>query len=511
MKRWIAGIAIALWPGVACAQALIIGVSSEATSIDPHFADLGPNLAVGKHIFDSLVQVGSNNEIQPGLAVSWARTNDPLVWEFKLRRGVKFHDGTPFTARDIAFSIERAPRVPNAPSTLSRRVTDVASVEVVDDFALKIHTKTLAPTLLSNIAYLGIVSSKIGLNALSEDFNSGKIAYGTGPYRFVEFKRGDRIELAINGDYRGEKPRWQKVILKPLTNARSRTAALLAGDVDMIADVPLVDVPRFKADNRFLVTDIASSRIIFWTLDVLRDQAQHATALDGSPIQNPLKDLRVRQAMSLVTDRHGIVDQVMEGLAIPANQIVPQGFVGYAQDLVPPKVDIERARSLMATAGYANGFALAIHTTNDRYVNDAKSAQAIAQMLGRIGIKVEVVSLPVAVYYGRARKKDFTMAQIGWGNLADSAQVLHEALNSQSINNYGGWSNPEFDRLLGRAGLEPDLAAREELLRQATRLAINDVAIIPTHWQINIWASKKEIRYVPRVDEMTYAMNAVPN
>jgi peptide/nickel transport system substrate-binding protein len=512
MKRLIAGVALAVWPGLVCAQALVIGVSSEATSIDPHFADLGPNQATRQHIFDSLVHAGSNTEIEPGLAVSWARTADPLVWEFKLRQGVKFHDGTPFTAKDIAFSIARAPKVPNAPSTLSRRVADIASVEVIDDFTLRIHTKALAPTLLANMAYLGIVSAKIGLDAAPEDFNNGKIAQGTGPYRFVEFQRGDRIEVAANADYWGAKPRWQKVAFKPLTNARSRTAALLAGDVDVIADVPLVDVPRVKADSRFLVTDIASNRVMFWTLDVLRDQAEYVKALDGSPIPNPLKDLRVRQAMALVIDRHGIVERVMEGMAIPANQIVPEGFVGYVPDLVPPKSDIERARSLMAAAGYANGFALAIHTTNDRYVNDARAAQAVAQMLARIGIKVEVVSLPVALYYGRARKKEFTMAQIGWGNLTgDSAQVLHETLNSQSINNYGGWSNQEFDRLLARSGLEPDLAKREDLLRQATRLALSDVAIIPTHWQVNIWASKKAMRYVPRVDELTFAMNVVPN
>src|SRR5262249_11270405 len=157
-----------------------------------------------------------------------------------------------------------------------------------------------------------------------------------------------------------------------------------------------------RDDKRFTVTEIVSNRIIFWALDVFRDQALHITAIDGSPIPNPLKDLRVRQAMSLAIDRQAIVDRVMEGLGVPANQIVPEGFSGYARDLTLPKPDVERARRLMAEAGLANGFQMTIHTTNDRYINDAKCAQAVAQMLARIGIKVNVAAVPVAVYYGPA-------------------------------------------------------------------------------------------------------------
>jgi peptide/nickel transport system substrate-binding protein len=177
---------------------------------------------------------------------------------------------------------------------------------------------------------------------------------------------------------------------------------------------------------------------------------------------------------------------------------------------MPPTVDVAKAKMLMAEAGSAKGFQLTIHTTNDRYVNDAKTAQTVAQMLGRIGIKVTVAALPVAAYYGSARNKEFTMPQIGWGNLTgDAEQVLREALSTGSVNNYGRWSNPEFDRLLSLARGEIDLAKRETLLRDATRLAMRDVALIPTHWQINVWASRKGLRYIPRTDELTFAMNVV--
>ncbi|MBM3600866.1 MAG: ABC transporter substrate-binding protein [Alphaproteobacteria bacterium] len=520
MSRWfnlrpiVASLIVALagtFPGAASAQDLIIATATDTTSIDPHFQDLGPNQAIRQHVFDSLVHIGPKNESNPGLATEWTRGPDPLLWVFKLRRGVKFHDGSPFTAKDAAFSIERAPVVPNSPATLSRRVADIAKVEIVDDFTLRIVTKTPTPILPNNLAYLAIVSHKIGIDAQSTDFNNGKHATGTGPYKFVEFVPGERTVFAANADYWGGKPRWQKVTVRPMVNAASRTAALLAGDVHVISDVSPTDIPRLKSDNRLTVTETVSNRIIFWTIDVFRDQALHVTALDGSSMPNPLKDLRVRQAINLAIDRQAIVDRVMDGLAVPANQIVPAGFTGYTPDLVPPKPDLERARKLMAEAGHEKGFQLTIHTTNNRYINDARTAQTIAQMVSRIGIKVNVTALPVAVYFGAARKNEYTFPQVGWGNLTgDAAQVLREALKTGFINNYGRWSNPAFDRLLDQADNEIDMATREDLLRQATRIAINDVAIIPTHWQVNVWAAKKGLRYVPRIDELTYAMMVEP-
>jgi peptide/nickel transport system substrate-binding protein len=511
MKRWIAGLAFALWSLGAAAQDLTIAVPTDTTSIDPHFQDLGPNQSLRQHIFDALVQIGPQNEMLPGLAVEWGRRGDPLVWEFKLRQGVKFHDGTPFTARDVAFSIARAPNVPNSPSTVSRRVAEIAAVEIVDDFTLRIRTKTPTPILPNNLAYLGIVSAKTGPDAQPTRFNSGELAIGTGPYRFVEYVPGSRVVLSAHADYWGDKPRWSRVVIRPISTPASRMAALLAGDVDVIADVPPVDVPRLRADKRFVMSETVSNRIIFWTLDVWRDQALHITALDGSPLPNPLKDLRVRQAMTLAIDRQAIVDRVMDGLGLPANQIVPEGFIGHVKDLAAPKVDVERARKLMVEAGHEKGFQLTIHTTNDRYVNDVKCAQAVAQMLARIAIKVNVTALPVAVYYGPARKNEFTMPQVGWGNLTgDAGQVLREALKSGIINNYGRWSNAAFDRLIDEAEQEVDLVRREDLLRQATRVAIADVAIIPTHFQVNVWAAKKGLRYIPRIDEMTFAMLVVP-
>jgi peptide/nickel transport system substrate-binding protein len=512
MRILLAALAIAFAAAAARGQDLTIAMSTESTSIDPHFSDLGPNQAVRQHIFDSLIHIGPQNEMLPGLAVEWARKSDPLIWEFKLRRDVRFHDGSPFTVRDVEFSIARAPNVPGAPSTVSRRIAEVDSLEIVDDFTFRIRTKTPTPILPNNIAYLAIVSRKIGMDATPQDFNNGKHAYGTGPYKFESYAPGDRIVLGANPDYWGGKPHWQKVTIRPMTNAATRTAALLAGDVDVINDLPPTDVPRLKSDPRFLVTESVSNRIIFWTIDVFRDQALHVAALDGSPIPNPLRDKRVRQAMAAAIDRQAIVERVMEGLGVPANQIVPPGFTGHTPDLVPPKPDLERARRLMAEAGHDKGFQLTIHSTNNRYINDAKTAQAVAQMLSRIGIKVNVAALPVAVYFGAARKNEFTVPQVGWGNLTgDAGQVLREALKTGLINNYGRWSHPEFDRLIDRAEAELDLSKREDFLRQATRVAIEEVAIIPTHWQVNVWASKKSIRHIPRIDEMTFAMMVVPN
>jgi peptide/nickel transport system substrate-binding protein len=234
----------------------------------------------------------------------------------------------------------------------------------------------------------------------------------------------------------------------------------------------------------------------------------HVTGKDGREIKNPLRDLRVRQAMDLVIDRQAIVERVMEGIAVPAYQTVPEGFGGYNPKLTIPKPDIAAARKLMAEAGHADGFKMTIHSTNDRYVNDAKLAQAVAQMLARLGIEVSVAGLPVAVYFGPAREQQFTMNQVGWGNVTgESSVVLISALNSKSRDNYGRWNNPKFDGLLAAASQELDTAKREAMLREAIEIAMADVALLPTHFQVNVWAARKGLRVAPRTDELTLAMS----
>jgi peptide/nickel transport system substrate-binding protein len=505
----MAGVAAWLASGAA-ARDLIMGMPTDPTSIDPHYADLGPNYNIKAHIFDHLLEFAPDLSLKPGLAESWTLSADSLLWEFKLRRGITFHDGTPFTAEDVKFSLERAPGVPSSPSTFKRRLVDIKEVVVVDDHTLRIHAHRPSPALPNNLATIAVLNHKIGMGALPVDFNNGKHAIGTGPYKFVEFIPGNQTVFAANPDYWGEKPRFGKVTMKLLSNSASRLAALLAGDVDVIAEVPTTDVIRLEAEGKVTIARIISARVMFWQMDVFRDASPHITANDGGPIRNPFLDRRVREAVALAIDKKGIVDRVMEGVAEAGNQIVSKGIIGYTEALPVTPPNLARARQLMAEAGLADGFKVTIHATNNRYVNDGKQALAVAQMLARLNIKVNVAAIPVALYFAAARKNEFSFMLVGWGNLSgDSGVTLREALQSQSVNNYGKWVSPEFDRLIVAAESEVDDAKRGVLLGRAAQLGVEDFAIIPTHFQVNVWATKKGLRYIPRVDEQTLAQSVV--
>ena len=511
IARWLAAPAAALAIAApVIADEVVIAVATEPTSLDPLYQALGSNHELAKHAFNSIVEPGPKYELESGLAESWGPTDDPLVWEFKLRKGVTFHNGEPFTAHDAAFTYERTLNVPNAPSTYKRRTAKVAESVVVDDHTLHVRTKTPYPLLPNSLASVPIVSRAIGMDAEPTEFNDGSKLYGTGPYKFVEFVAGDHVTYVANEDYWGGDPKWDKVTIRWIKSGPARVAALLSGDVDAIASVPTTDVDKLDADPDISVFCDQSTRVIYWSLDVSREQAQHITAGDGSPIPNPLADRRVRQAFNIALDRNVIVDDVMGGLAVPANQIAGEGFGGHNPEIPMPDHDLDQARALLAEAGYPDGFKLTIHSTNDRYVNDAKLAQAVAQLLSRIGVDVTVETMPVAVYYGKARKHEFTMAQIGWSSATgESSAILNPALSKGVRNNYGRWENEKFNEFMQGALSTVDLAEYESKLKAATAVAMHELPIIPTHFQVACWATRKGLAYVPRADEYTAAESLV--
>ncbi len=501
---------------------LTIGLASEPTSIDPHFHNLGPNNALSRHLFDRLINTDERQRLKPGLAVSWKPLED-TTWEFKLRKGVKFHDGSPFTADDVLFSFERAPNVPNSPSSFGL-YTKGKNLIKIDDHTIQIKTDRPYPLMPNDVSTLAIVSKKIGQNANTEDYNSGKAAIGTGPFTFVENVPGDRIVLKKNPDYWGEKPIWDKVTLKPIKSSPSRVAALLAGDVDLIEGVPTTDIERLKTSDNIELSQGGSNRVIYLHLDHERDNSPFVKGKDGSSIKNPLKNLKVRQAISKAINRDAIVSRVMEGVAIKAGQLLPEGFFGRSENLKPVEYDPSGAKKLLAEAGYADGFDLTIHGPNDRYINDAKIAEAVAQMLTRVGIKTAVETMPRSVYFNRASRggpnktPEFSFILVGWGSGTGEASsplksLLHSYDKSRGFGaaNRGRYSNPELDKLIEDALATVDDAKRQDLLAKATEVAINDVGIIPLHYQVNTWAAKKGLRYIPRTDEWTVAQYAVKN
>jgi len=500
---------------------LTIALSSEPTSIDPHFHNLTPNNALAMHMFQPLVIFDAKQQVTPGLAVSW-KTIDDLTWEFKLRPNVKWHDGSPFTADDVVFTFNRAGNVPNSPSSFGTYTKGKTAVKV-DDLTVHIKTKTPYPLMVTDLTTFGMVSKKNGENATTADYNSGKAAIGTGPYKFVEYVPGDRIVLEANKDYWGEKPKWDKVTLKPIKSGPSRVAALLAGDVDVIEEVPTTDIARLKKEPNLSLSSGISNRVIYLHMDHFRDDSPFVKAMDGGPIKNPLRNHKVRMALSKAISRPLIVERVMEGVAIPAGQLLPEGFFGVSPNLKPVEYDLPGAKKLLAEAGYKDGFQLTLHGPNDRYINDAKIAEAIGQMLTRLGLKMSVETMTRSVFFKRASRggpdntPEFSFILVGWGAGSGEASsplksllATYDKTRGWGASNRGRYSNPEMDKLLEEALRTVDDQKRQDLLAKATEVAINDVGIIPLHYQVNTWGTRQGLKYIARTDERTVAMMVEP-
>ncbi len=436
MTTWRTGVLIAAMLALASpagAQELKIALAAEPTSIDPLYHTLNPNNQVARHIFDRLVHQDARQRLVPGLALSW-KPIDAGTWEFKLRPGVKFHDGAPLTPEDIIFSIDRADKVPNSPASFAIYTKAVKGIDVIDPLTLHIKTGTPYPLLPNDLSTIAIQEKRAVEGKGTEDFNKGTAAIGTGPYKFVEWVPGNRLVLERNDNYWGPKPDWAKVIMRPIPNNAARVAALLAGDVDFIENVPTADLQRLKANPAVRVVETVSNRVIYLHLDSNRDQSPFVFGNDGKPLaKNPLKDRRVRLAISKAINRPAIVERVMEGAAIPAGQLLPDGFFGVSPNLKPMAYDPEGAKKLLAEAGYPDGFRLTRHSPNDRYVNDEKVAQAVAQMLSRVGIKTDVQAMPQAVYFTRASKLEFSFMLLGWG--ADTGEPSSPLKSLLATNN----------------------------------------------------------------------------
>lgn len=348
--------------------------------------------------------------------------------------------------------------------------------------------------------------------AKTAEFNSLAAAIGTGPYRVVEYVRGQRIVLEANPRHWAGPPPHPRVVFRPITATGSRVAALLSGDVDLIEQPPPVDIPALRANPATRVWESVGNRIVYFGLDFHRDRAVGVSAHDGSPIPNPFRDLRVRQALSLAINREAICARVMEGLAFPANQMVTAGVFGHDPAIPAPVFDPERAKRLLAEAGYPEGFRMTIHGTSDRLVNDEKVLQALAQMVARIGIRAEVDVMLSTAFFPRVNRLEFSFFFNSWGagssggmTTIRTALATYDEAKGMGRGNRGRYSNPEVDRRIHAALETIDDTERERLVREATALAMADVAVIPTHWTKNLWASRAGIAYEPRVDGFTLA------
>ena len=500
------------------AAELVIGVRSEP-AVDPHFLYLTSNIAYNRHVFGHLTVLSHDAKLMPDLATSWKPIDD-LHWEVNLRPDVKFHDGSDFTAEDVLFSIKRVSSVPNNPSTYASGIRSIVDTKIVNPHKIIFTTDEPNPILMNYIRMIAIVSKKVAEKATTADFKSGKAAIGTGPYKFVEYVPGSHYVLERFENYWGEKPAYQKVTFKIISNDAARVAALLAGDVDMIDYVPPTDVDHLKKNKDIDVYSRPSDRVIFMFFDSIRNQSPYVKGKNGKPLpQNPFKDSRVRKALSMAINRDAICSQVMDRLAYPENQLIPKGWLGYNPNIKSEKYDPAGAKKLLAEAGYPEGFSLTIHGPNDRYVNDSKVCQAVAQMLARIGLDVKVETMPQSVYFGKANPpaREFSFDLIGWGTAGSASSVhtlltvIHSYDKAKGVGTWnGGYSNPEVDRLIDEAVVILDDSKREKALQRAMAAAMEDYSVVPLYAQSTIAATRRGIVYTPYADEETIAMSVKP-
>src|SRR5437868_8954619 len=272
------------------AQTLVLGTKLELNTLDPHFFSSFPTGSSHEYLYDRLVVLDEKLRIQPALATSW-RLVDDLTWEFKLRKGVSFHDGTPFTADDVVFTIERVPNVPNSPNSFSQFTRAIESVKKVDDHTILVRTKAPNPQQLQDFANVFIVSAKAGKGASTADYNSAKAAIGTGPYKLVEWVNGERLVVVRNERYWGARPAWAKVTERVIAKDPTRLAALITGEVDAIDAVAIPDLERLRKEGRFALFRGPAALVHYVALDSARDDSPFVTAKDGKPLgRNPLKD-----------------------------------------------------------------------------------------------------------------------------------------------------------------------------------------------------------------------------
>ncbi len=524
--KMLAAAAVACWIATAAVQAqdLKIGLSAEPSAMDPHFHNLTPNNSLLKHIFERLVDQDENQRIRPGLALSW-KTLDDTTWEFKLRPNVKFSNGDDFTANDVMYSICRAPRVENSPSSFGINVRSIKTMTTPDPLTVVITTDTPYPLVPNELATIGILSAKasgagqvvydrercetIGTYPKTEAFNSGQAVIGTGPYKLVRFTKGDRIILERNDTYWGDKPAWPRVVFRPITSAGPRVAALLSGDVDLIENVPIQDLERIKANPDFKVVAGLSNRVVYLHFDYIDEVPP---GVSGSNGKNPFRDVRVREAISKAIDRDAIVARIMGGVAVAAGEFLPNVMFGTNKDTQAPKADVEGAKKLLAEAGYPQGFTLVLGTPNDRYVNDALISQAVAQMLTRVGIKVSIEAMTSSQFFAKRNKREFGFWLSGW--LSDTGEMSSPLKSlvatpdkdrGMGPTNPGGYSNPKMDDLLVKALGTIDDAKRGALLAEASRTVMADYGALPLHFEMTTWAFRKDLAYTPRADQFTQA------
>lgn len=485
-------------------DSLVIVTASDILSMDPYRYDESPTNQFMLHIYEPLVMADADMQWQPHLAESWEQSEDGLTWTFHLRKGVKFHDGEEMTAEDVVASYELAAN-PDSPSAFSSYTSTFETVTALDDYTIEIKTNTTNPLMLFNVAQIYVLK-KENIEGKTEEEIAANVC-GTGRYKFVEQVKEDHIDLVANEEYWGEQPAIKNVRFRPISNEATRTATMLTGEVDVTIDIAVRDIERLENTEGINVLKQQGLREIYLNLDSRED----SPLFPGQ--KNPMSDPKVREAMYIAIDEDAIIKTIMNGSAFVMNSIVPQSYNGYTE-VERPKYDPERAKQLLAEAGYPDGFEVTLDAPNDRYVNDAEIAQAVAAYFEKVGIKVNLNLMPKANFFSYIKpvENKSMLLMTGWSDASgEGLSLVHDMLytydreNGRGTVNRGHYSNAKVDELVDKAFATTDADERAKIVAEADQIARDDFAYIPLHFEQDTYAIKDTLNYTPRMNKYVFA------
>jgi peptide/nickel transport system substrate-binding protein len=492
------------------AQTLRWAAQNDILTLDPHSQNHATTNAILSHTYEGLTRYNTQYQVEPALATKWTYVS-PTQVRFDLRKGVKFFDGTPFTADDVIFSFGR---IKQPQGTMGIYVTGIAEIKKIDDHTVDFMMSAPNPLLLRNIIDFRIMSkvwAEKNRSANVQDYKNkeetfaSRNAMGTGSYKITGWTPEQRITMTINNDW------WDKhtnnvkeVVYTPIKSDPTRVAALLSGDVDMLTDLPTQDVARLRGDAKLKVVDGPEVRTIFLAPDMGSPELKYSSVKG----KNPFADKRVRQALSMAIDRAAIQRGIMRGLSIPANLLVAPGVNGHEPALdAPIKADTDGAKKLLADAGYPDGFEVRLNCPNNRYVNDEEICQAIVAMWARIGVKTTLAAENMATFIQKVQNFDSSIYLLGWGVATYDAQyALQSIVRTRTTGadgnfNFSKASDATVDRLVDAMKTETDVTKRNAMIREALIKTRDEVLIIPLHHQVRPWAMKQGVTTSHRSDD----------
>lgn len=508
-KPMLAAAAIALACGSADAKTLKWGANREIVSLDPYSYGDTFTLAVLNHVYEGLVRYNDKLGIEPALATSWELVS-PTTWRFKLRDGVKFHDGSAFKADDVLASLAR---VSHPTSPLKGNLPAYKSSSKVDDLTVDIEVTDTYPLLLNDLTNIYIFSKDwlVKNNAeLPTDAGKGVEGYatnnanGTGPFK-VESRKPDSATIFVVNPAWWDKPKHNltRIEFLPIASAATRVAALLSGEIDFTNVAPLQDLPRLAASSDVRVLQTNELRTIFFAFN-MRDSL-YESDVKG---KNPFQDKKVREALYRGIDIDAMQKRAMRGLSRNTGAMVAPAIPGYApsQESRLP-FDPEGAKKLLADAGYPNGFTFNLNCMNDGYVNEEEICQAVASMWSRIGLKPNAAIAPRSVQTPKRVKGDFDVVTLGWANepMIDAYSILIQVIRSKNatggVFNWGNWGSPKIDELTDKAGVELDTPKRVKMMAEALQIVHDDIMFLPLHQQPMAWAARKSVDTIVQLSD----------